>query len=185
MTCPPTPKPGRLGGPASLSQAADQGAGLVCPWAWRPLLGRKPALVWPGTWPSSAHRDPIVHTHRSTRKMSGSRSSGALPLGGGRVGGEGSDRSAPARSRCAEAQVWAHGAVWGCRGHLGTGPWLPPLLRPVPACLPPLPTLPWSPRQGYWWERDPSGLAGGRCPLSSTVPGCRAVEPPAWVLGKL
>lgn len=37
--------------------------------AWRPLLlGGKPASVWPDRQPSSAHRDPIVHTPQVQRE---------------------------------------------------------------------------------------------------------------------
>lgn len=41
----------------------DQGLGRVSPRGLvPPPPGGKPASVWPGTQPSSAHRDPIVHT---------------------------------------------------------------------------------------------------------------------------
>lgn len=68
MTWLQTPKRGLLGSPASQARPLTRVWALFPPPGGLalPLFGGKPASAWPGAQPSSAHRDPIVHTPRSS-----------------------------------------------------------------------------------------------------------------------
>lgn len=139
-----------------------------------PLLGGKPASAWPGAQPSSAHRDPIVHTPRSSEDeqkhiLRGPASGQQLEARGqrrdspparpGRGGGTGPDSGvAPARAprslhfracapRSLEAQLLAErGAPFFPEGARVQASGAPPTGVQTPALHPPAgpPESPWS-----------------------------------------